>query len=185
MLARGGCGRVSAYTALCFSPYLTENSLCIRDTHRRSCVPGSYSRTCVCVCVCAHAYVCTDAFGRMPHLFRLIYCLAFRGFGTHASAWALQFRAFGRHAKREQLQKVQQGWIQAIEIQIKHSDENDMICMAEHIVSDTVRGRSHGHKLVVMLARLVALTECMRITGEGQGAACDSAHHTNPRGPSS
>ena len=46
------------------------------------------------------------------------------------------FRAFGRHAKRDQLQKVQRGWMQALVGQIRYTDENDMMCMAEHIISD-------------------------------------------------
>jgi hypothetical protein len=51
------------------------------------------------------------------------------------------FRSFGRHAKRDQLHRVQRGWLQALTLQIGLADENDLISIAEHIICDTEEAR--------------------------------------------
>lgn len=63
------------------------------------------------------------------------------GFELHTVELVHRFRAFGKQAKKDQLQKVQQGWICALKGQIAHSHENDMIGMAEYIICDTVGAR--------------------------------------------
>jgi hypothetical protein len=59
------------------------------------------------------------------------------GFELHTVERVHQFRAFGRQAKKDQLQKVQLGWVSALRGQCQLADENDLISMAENIVSDT------------------------------------------------
>jgi len=84
------------------------------------------------------------------------------------------FRAFGRQAKREQLQKVQRGWLQALAGQIRYSDENDMISMAEHIISDTEGARVRRAQRRLTSALSLGPTPT-KATGSGAAVAEESA----------
>lgn len=59
------------------------------------------------------------------------------------------FRAFGRNARREQLVKVQRGWLMALERQINYSDENEFIKLAEHICCDSEKAKARRFNSVL------------------------------------
>ena len=76
------------------------------------------------------------------------------GFELQTVDRAFRFRAFGRHAKRDQLQQVQRGWLQALSGQIAFSDDNALMSMAELIISDSegARVKSGARKLAASLS---------------------------------